>query len=189
MKQLSAALLCVALPCVALADEPRYTYVQGGYQYLDIDDLDIDGDGWFVGGSFGITERLHLLADYSDLGLDFGFDVSTLRLGIGGHLPLDQGVHLVGEAGYVRAKVDHRFGDFTDDGLFVSGGVRWMATDRVELNALLNYVDLDDSGNDTSVSGGILYNLTPELALGANVTLGDDSTGYTVGLRYYFPGL
>ncbi|MFU8817052.1 MAG: outer membrane beta-barrel protein [Pseudomonadales bacterium] len=189
MKKTCAALLCLALPGLAFASEPRYSYVEGGYQYVDLDDLNVDGDGWFVGGSLGVTERVHLLAAYSDVGLDFGIDVSTLTLGVGGNLPIERSVHLVGEVGYVRTDIDTRFTSFDDDGLFVSGGIRWMTTDQVELAASVNYVNLDDAGSDTSFSAGIRFHVTPDLALTANVNLGDDATGYAFGIRYYFPGL
>jgi hypothetical protein len=186
MKKTSAVLLLVALPCVALADAPRYTYIEGGYHYLDLDDIDVDGDGWGIGGSVALTDRVHLLAGYSSLGLDFGIDVTSLDVGVGANLPLDTSLHLVGEAGYTRTEIDTRFGDFDDDGFFGRAGLRWMVTEQVELNGWVTYVNLDDSGSDTGFSVGGLFHFTPELALGASVDLGDDATGYSVGLRYYF---
>lgn len=186
MKRTALALLCAVLPCAALAAEPRYTYIEGGYQYLDLDDFDVDGDGWAIGGSVALTDRFHLIAGYSSLGLDFGIDVASVNIGVGGSLPLDRSVHLVAEAGYARVDIDTPLSDFDDDGLFVNGGLRWMVTEGLELSGWLNYVNLDDSGSDTGFSLGGLFSITPELALGASVDLGDDATGYSVGLRYYF---
>ncbi len=189
MKKGCAALLCAALPCVAMADEPRYTYVEGGYQYIDLDDFDVDGDGLGLGGSFGITDRVHLAARYSDLDLDRGLDATSFNLGIGGNLPLEQSLHLVGEIGYASAEIDTPFGDFDDDGYYLSGGLRWMVAPNVELSGLVDYVDLDDSGDDTSLTLGGLYHITPDFAVGASVDFSDDATGYNLGVRYYFPGL
>jgi hypothetical protein len=184
-------LLASALPFAAAADEPRYTYLEGGYQFIDIDvggGVDVDGDGFGIGGSVSVTDHIHLLASYSKVDLDFGIDASEYSVGVGGRLPVGPGVHLTGSVGWAWAKLDTPFGDFDDDGIFLSGGVRWMATERVELNGELTYVDLDDAGDDTTLSIGLLFHLTPDLALGIGALFGDDVTGYQAGLRYYFPG-
>ncbi len=189
MKKIIAALTCAAIPMMSSAEEPRYTYLEGGYQAIDLDDLDVDGDGFGIGGSLGITDRVHLKAAYSDLDLDFGIDVSSYELGIGGSLPLSEPVHLVGEVGYTKSELDSSIIDADDDGYFLSGGFRWMASPQFELNAFINYVDLDDSGDDTSLSVGALYSITDDLAVGAGIDRSDDVTGYSIGLRYYFPTL
>lgn len=187
----AAVLLITTLPFAAAAAEPRYTYLEGGYQHLDIDvgsGIDVDGDGFGLGGSLSVTDHVHLLASYSQVDLDFGVDATEYSVGVGGRLPMDAGVHLVGSAGWTWAELETSIGDFDDDGFFVSGGVRWMATDRVELSADVTYVDLDDSGDDTTLGIGLLFHMTPDLALGVGAQFGDDVTGYQAGLRYYFPG-
>jgi hypothetical protein len=185
MKRTALALLCAALPCAALAEEPRYTYIEGGYQFLDVEDFDVDGDGWGIGGSAALTDRFHLVASYSSLGLDLGIDATTLNAGVGVNFPMSSAVHLVAEAGYVRADFETPFGDVDDDGYFVSGGIRWMALEQLELAASVDYVDVGDFGDDTGLTVGALYSLTPNLAIGASVDLSDDATGYSAGLRYY----
>lgn len=187
----AALLLTAALPFAAVAEEPRYSYIEGGYQHLDIDGsgIDVDGDGLGLGGSLGLTDRVHLLASYSEVDLDFGIDVTQFSAGVGGNLPMSGDVHLIGSVGYAWTEIDTNFGDADDDGFFLSGGVRWMVAPAFELTGEVTYVDFDDAGDDTTLSVGGLFSLTPDLALGVGASFGDDITGYTVGLRYYFPGM
>lgn len=193
MKHVAATALLVAstLPFAAAAAEPRYTYLEGGYQHLDIDvgsGIDADGDGFGLGGSLSVTDHVHLLASFAQTDLDFGVDATEYSVGIGGRLPMGDGVHLTGSAGWAWVELDTPIGDFDDDGFFISGGFRWMATEQVELTADVTYVDLDDAGDDTTLGIGLLFHLTPDLALGIGAQFGNDVTGYQAGLRYYFPG-
>jgi hypothetical protein len=186
MKTSGIALLCLVLPCLGVADEPRYTFVEGAYQYVEFEDFDADGDGWFVAGSVALGERMYVLASYAKVGFDFGVDADTLRLGIGGSLPLSDPFHLVAETGYAKAGVDSSFGDTDDHGYFVSGGARWKVTPRFEVTGLLHFAELEKSGFGTSLSTGVLFHLTQNLALGAAADSDGDTTGYSANLRYYF---
>jgi hypothetical protein len=57
---------------------------------------------------------------------------------------------------------------------------------QVEGRAFINYVDLDESGDETSVELAGDYFLNDEIALGASLELGDDVTTWTLGARWYF---
>ena len=65
-------------------------------------------------------------------------------------------------------------------------GIRARVADNVELEGGINYVDLDAAGDDTSFGFGGRYYFTEAFALGAGVELGDDVTGWNVGVRYEF---
>lgn len=190
MRRIIAAIAGVGLSAMAVAaDQINYTYIQGGYQAIEFDDLDVDGDGFGIGGSFGVTDRVFLTADYATYDLDFGIDATEYGLGIGASLPLSQQFHLVGELGYVEAEVEVDGFDADDSGYALGGGFRWKASPVFELGAMLNYADLDDSGDDTSLSASGLYNFTEAFAVGAGINLADDTTGYSLGVRYDFVGL
>src|SRR5690606_23455359 len=49
------------------------------------------------------------------------------------------------EAGYVESELDVGAGDVDGDGLGVGAGLRFRATDKVELDGMIRYVDLDES--------------------------------------------
>lgn len=190
MNKLIAAIAGASLSAAAVAAEDiNYTYIEAGYVAIDFDDLDVDGDGFGIAGSLGITDRVYLTADYNSYDLDYGIDATDYGLGLGASLPLSQQFHLIGEIGYTEAEVEVNGFDVDDDGYTLGGGFRWKAMPALELRAKLNYVDLDDAGDDTSLSAGALYNFTDAFAVGAGVDLADDTTGYSVALRYDFAGL
>ena len=109
-------LLCFslfALPGLTLAASPNYTFVEGGYKYLDIDDVD-DGDGLALGGGLAVNENIHLVADYSDLEFDIA-DFERFNLGVGVNLPLDQTFDVVFRGGWANVEA----GPLDDDGRVV----------------------------------------------------------------------
>lgn len=188
---LAALALGLLAPLAGTAAEPRYTYIEGGYQYVDIDagPVDVDGDGFEIGGSLPLADQVFLRASYSSTDLDFGVDAEMFTAGIGGFMPLRSDLHLIGTVGYGWAELDTPGGrDPEDDGVVASGGLRWIARPQLELTGELTYSDFDDTGDELSVTLGALYNLTPDLALELDVTFGDDVTRYMAGLRYYIPG-
>jgi hypothetical protein len=178
--------LLAALPLAAAAQTSDFDYnwVEGGYQTIELDGFGSDGEGFFVGGSFHVIEPLLLTADYdyADFG---GVEADTLELGVGVPLPVRPGVDAVVRGGYVDAELDTRFGDFDDDGLFASAGVRWMASPQVELNGAVAYRDLDESGDDVAFQLGGLVSVTPRLAVQATLEVVDDTDTIGLGLRYY----
>jgi outer membrane receptor protein involved in Fe transport len=180
----AAALSFAAIP--ATAAELHYDYLEGGYESVDLDNPSVDGDGLFLGGSLLVTQSLFLNAEYEYADFDRGVDARSLQIGVGVRFPAAPDIDLTLTGGYVDAEVDTRFGDFDDDGLFVGGGVRWLVNDQVELNGGLEYVDLDESGDDVVVKLGGVVHLQRQLALVAGVDIADDADTIKLGLRYHF---
>ena len=52
--------------------------------------------------------------------------------------------------------------------------------------SFIQYVDLSDSGDDTSLRGEAWYSFTENFALGLNAGAGDDVVSYGIGARFYF---
>ncbi len=184
----AAALVLAAASAATTATgaELRYDYLEGGYQSVDLDNPGVDGDGLFVAGSVLVTQSLFLAADIDYVDFERGVDARSIEIGGGVRLPLAPDLDLVLGGGYVDAEVDTRFGDFNDDGLFLRGGVRWLLTEQIELNAVLKYVDLDESGDDLGGELGAVIHLQPQLALLAGVEIADDADAVRLGLRYHF---
>lgn len=180
----AASLATAAIP--ATAADLQYDYIEGGYQSVDLDTPNVDGDGLFLGGSLLVAQSLFVSAEYDWADFDRGVDASGFDLGLGVRLPASPELDVVLRGGYAHAEVDTDFGDFDDDGYFASGGVRWLVNEQIELNAFLDYVDLDDSGDDTALALGGVIHLQPQLALTAGVEIGDDADAFRLGLRYHF---
>ena len=73
-----------------------------------------------------------------------------------------------------------------EDGIGAEIGLRSMLSDRLELAGFIQYADLGDGGDDTSVRVEAWYSFTENFALGMNVGAGDDVLRYGIGVRFYF---
>lgn len=185
----SIAALSLAGP--ALAADFSYSYVELGWVNSELDDLDVDGDGFAIRGSFGFTRNLHAFAAYSDQDFDFDVKGETLELGLGYAWPLTGNLDLVGRVSYLRteAEVDLPvFGSLSveDDGFGVGALLRGRIAERLELAGGFDYVNFDDGGDDVAASLGALYYFTRIFAAGANVQLTDDGTAWTIGACFDF---
>jgi hypothetical protein len=172
----------------AQSSDFSYTYLEGGYLNVDLDNPNADGDGLFLGGSVLVADTIILSADFDYVDFNRGIDIRTIELGVGVPLPLAPGFDIVVEGGYLDASVDTPFGNFDDDGFFAGALARWMVNDQVELNGGLKYVDLDESGDDVVVHIGGLVNVRPNLAVLAGVDFADDTDALSIGFRYYVNG-
>jgi len=185
----AAALLAASLALPALAEGPRYTYGELGYQRVDFDNFSEDEDAGYLSGSLGLNDRLFLFGDGSYGTIDVSgsdIDVTTIDAGLGMHLPLNDKVDFVASVAYVYVDVDsNRFNNSqNDDGYALRGGLRAMVTPKLELNGGATYVDVDD--DNTSAYFGAVYSFTEAFAVTGNVDVGDNATTYGVGLRLYF---
>ncbi len=173
----------------AMAEGLSYSYLQGGYQRVELDDsfFDIEGDGFGIGGSFDFGNSVYAFAGYSVADFDFGIDLDELDVGIGYHVGVAENTDFVASIAYVRVEAEASgFGSVDDSGFGAAIGLRSMVTQRLELSGSLNYVDLDDSGDVTSICGAAWYDVSDVVAIGANLGFGDDTTSYGLGARFYF---
>ncbi len=180
------SLLALAAP--AMADGLNYNYLEFGYAEVDVDDsfVDVDGDGFFAGGSFEVGESTFVFADYRTADLDLGVDLDQIFVGIGLHTPIGENVDFVGSVSYVSVEASAFGLSADDDGYGASVGIRAMISDALELAGSVNYIDLSDSGDDTSIGAEAWYNFSDTFAVGLQADFGDDITQYGIGARLYF---
>lgn len=174
-----------------LADGFSYTHLDGGYARTEIDSnvfgADVDGDGFFLGGSLAATDNFHVFAAFSDQDFDFDLNYQTLSVGAGVNWPLHPNLDIVGRLSYVKADIDGPFGiSISDDGYAAGAGLRGRVAERVELEGGLVYVNYDESGSDTTPNLGARFLLTDAFALGASVSFEDDVTTWGIGARLNF---
>lgn len=164
----------------AQAAEPAWTYVEGGYTNIDIDDLDDDGDGYFLGGSFGLA-FFHVFARVSESETDeLDLDVERRYAGIGWHGGVGP-VDLLAEAAYVDAE----FGDEDDNGYFVRGGVRFRPIKLIEVGGFARYEDVGDLEDDVVWEANALLYIW-RLGIGASYETQDEIDTYNAFLRFNF---
>lgn len=180
-------LVLLAFSASASAEGFDYNYFQLGYGNVEFDDLNVDGDGFGLAGSYAINPDWHVFAGYEAVGLDFGVDATSLGAGVGYNATLSPVVDLIASISYQYVEIDvPGLGSADDNGLGLGLDMRFAASDKVELTAGISYVDLSDSGNDTGFGVGGLYNFTDSFSLGLGANWSDDASSYTLSGRFYF---
>ncbi len=172
----------------ALADGFSYTHVDAGYVRSEIDNdvfgVDVDGDGFTVGGSIAASDNVHVFAGFSDQDFDFDLNLQTIAVGAGLNWPLNPNLDVIGRLAYVKSEIDGPFGiDVEDDGYAAGAGLRGRVAGRVELEGRVSYVSFDDGGSETTPSFAARYFFTDAFAVGADVALEDDVTTWSLGAR------
>lgn len=159
------ALALAAAPLAAPAEELSYSYIEGGYQRLDIDDI-AEGNGGALNASLAITDKLHVFGGYSrhteetTLAVDPAFgelrldtDINLYRVGLGFNHSFNERLDLVVRGAYERAHADFAASDDVGgsgsfdgkvEGYSAEAGVRSLLADRFEGWALVGYADLGD---------------------------------------------
>lgn len=190
LKIVSAVLAAAALvPSVSLAEGLSYSYLDVAYINTDIDRFDEDVDGFALRGSFEVADQVFIRAGYADQSTTvFGFDIDlqSFNVGIGYAWPIASATDLYGVVGYTSVEADAGGGSVDDDGYELVVGVRSRVADSFELEGSVNYVDLSDSGDDTSLGLGARWYFTDAFAVGVEGAFGDDASTYGVGLRWNF---
>ena len=182
----------------ANAQDPdiSYTYVDIGYVNMDADDVlgvDVDGDGWGVRGSAAIHPNIHLIGGYSGIGLDDDIDLTAWDVGIGYNYSVADNTSLFATVAYVDGEAEKGSFSEDDNGYALGAGVRYMLVtdfirasvlDGIEFQGGIDYVDLGDIGDDTSLSAGVLFHVNSFLGIGIGGSWGSDVNSYVAGLRF-----
>jgi hypothetical protein len=180
------------VPFLAHAEDISWSYLEGGYVNTDIDGFDEEVDGFALRGSYELTDEVFVFAGYTDQGTSvsgFDIDVQSYNLGLGYAWPLGKALDLYGKLGYVSSEADVQgLGDADDDGYSLAVGLRGRAVEQLELEGAVSYVDLSDSGDDTTLDLGARWYFTPQFAFGVEGSFGDDANSYGLGVRWSFGG-
>ncbi len=180
------ASLALAAPLAAqAADAPHYSYLEGGYLNVDFDDVNFDGDGFGVGGSYALNKNWHLLGGYQSVELDGVADFSAFSLGAGLNHPLRTGLDFVGRVRFIDAEIDGPGGD--DTGFSLEAGVRMMINSQLELNGALRHTDVTEAidGSTALVLGGF-YEVVDNLTVGGDIEVSDDYSALFLRARWHF---
>ena len=202
---MTALLLALAmLPALAQSKAPAtpihdYTFVDVGYQYLDIDvdNISENAHGLGVAGGVQINDWFHLWASTGVSRIEMEYvnvTTTTIGIGMGAHTPLTDNVSAYANVGYVTAEVEAEWAIDRDvtasistdgNGYSLGAGIRASVLPKLELSAGVSLVSIEDE-SDTSLGGGFAYSLTDKVALGASLLVADDAIGAGIGMRFYF---
>ena len=181
----------IAFSASAGAQGFDYNYFSVGYQRMNLDDgfIDVDGDGFGVDGSFAINDSFFIfgaygMGEFSEQGQSV--DVDTLSLGIGWHTPLTERVDFVTGVSYEYIELSASgFGSADENGYGLGVGLRFQASEAIELTGGINYVDYGD-GDDTGFGVGMLYGISENVDIGVSADWAEDTSAYGVSGRFYF---
>ena len=182
MLRSTLVILLLTLSASASAEDFDYTFLTAGYGIVNFDAANADGDGFNLGGSYAINSDYHVFFDYQAAGLDFGVDAKTFSAGFAYNRGLSPQVDFVASLSYEYIEV----GNADDNGLGLGLGLRFAASDVLELNAGIKLYDLNNSGSDTGFALGALYDVNEQFSVGVSGDWTDDVSTYSRVGRLYF---
>ena len=186
----AVAALGAMLPLASqAADDLSYSYLDPAYITTDIDGFDDNVDGFALRGALEVTDQFFGWAGYTTQSTEvFGEDLDYTTLSIGGGYawPLSPTADIYGRLGYITEEVEYAGFNADDDGFLLGAGLRGRVAQEFELEGGVNYIDLSDSGDDTSLYAAGRWYFTPSFAAGLEAELGDDVTTYGIGVRWNF---
>lgn len=193
MRRTITAAILVALSYVgpALADEAiSYSYLEGGYVRTELDDVDVNGDGPGVRGSYAFTKNVHGFAAYSSQDFDFDISAEQWAFGAGVNFSLAERLDVVGTLAYTGFKVDAPGISSVDDtGVEIGAELRGRVNNALELHGGVAYTNFNDGGDDTTGNIGARVYLTKMFALGADASFNQDGKTWMLGARLDFSHL
>lgn len=183
----AAAAALLGLPGVAFA---QFNYTSAEFNYVDVEidigSFDVDGDGFSLAGTYEVAETFFISGSYEDYDLDFGVDGELLRIGGGYFHSLDEDLDFVTTLHFLDAEVSAGNQSADDDGLALAGGIRAQLTDEIQVDALLEYIDMDEGDSDTGIDLRGRYYISPEFAVQLRATFGTDVETISIGVRGEF---
>jgi len=208
MLVLAAALLAAAPMAASAADAMSYTYVEGGWTQLQINNPGSNDklDGGYVRGSFAIAEQVYVFGGYSqvsktyDLSDDLGRaslkqELSQPELGIGYHMPFSDRLDFTTDIAWLRINDeltlkqddwDDRKYKFHNNAGRATLGLRGKPSRRTEAWVKAGYIDGSDMDGEWTGTLGGQVNFTRAWGLVGEVQYYDDITQYSVGVRASF---
>lgn len=174
------------------ASDLSYTNVSIGYQQGEIADQDHSGVGLF--GNFAVSDSLFVTAAYSALESDEEFDIgfgpasierTAFNLGLGFHIPISDKADFVTAVAYSDQEAEFSGMVSDGNGYVLSAGVRVLPAGSVELNAFVNYADIEDE-SDTAIAVSARYAVNPAVSFGATFSSADDADIVTLDGQYAF---
>ncbi len=183
--------LLLSLGTAQAAESPRWDRASISYQSVDIDDDD-KLTGFAVSGSKLLGEDFFVVGSYGNASDDIEgieFDFNTLSVGLGYRYSISQSADLFGVVSYEDMEIEVSYqgnsASISDNGYGLRVGVRSMLSEKVELSASLQYVDIaDETETDFRVSA--LYSFTEQFSVGVGYSKAGDVDTLSVSAVYFF---
>lgn len=196
---IAASICMTAAPSAYAGKGFNYTYGELGYRNLDSDVA--EGDGFRAAFSFGATDYVNVIGEYSRVWVDevedtddADLDLDEFKIGLGGHYPVHDIVDLGGTVAYVdqeyTGKVRVEAGDpktnlnVSEEGYEIAAYARIQAAKKFEITPHVNHMDVGDF-SETGFGADFLYNFHKKFSakLGATYFSDDSTLDLFLGVR------
>ena len=157
----------------AQAADFNYNYIEGTYESYDLDG--IDGQAGRLFGSYELNQNLNIIGEYATGNLDnptggADLDFEESAIGLEYHTSIAPKTDVTANLKYIKQDIDS-VGD--EDGYGIGVGLRHWLTDKVEVDANIDYSDIDDN-DDTKLKVGARYYLNDGLSVGAGYSISEE---------------
>lgn len=154
---------------------------------IDVDNgKDLDGDGFFFGGSHLIKPNLAIVAHYGTADVDdVDADVTAFSVGFNHIMRKSADTDLLLGGGFIKSDIDRSNGsDESDNGFEVHAQLNHLLKKDLMASVAIEYVNLD--GGDFGVDAAATYRIEKEISLTGGIDISDDATAFHAGIRYYY---
>jgi hypothetical protein len=181
------AVLALGLGTQAFAaDSLSYNLIEGGYVRGEVDDIDLHGDGFSIGGSLELGQNLFGFASVNSVDYDnTNLSSSLFNAGLGFNWALGPDVDLVSGVSWERVTAKASGVSVSDDGIGLNVGLRGRF-DQLELTGNVKYSDFGHGSNGFTLGASGRYYFTPAFAAGPDISHSDDGTNWGISFRYDF---
>lgn len=170
----------------AQAADFNYNFVEGSYEHYDLDGTDADAGK--LAGSFEMTPNLNIIGEYAAGNIDNPTNGSDLdfqngAVGLEYHTPIAPKTDITTNIKYINQDIDT---GNDEDGYSAGVGVRHSLNDKVELDANIDYYDIDNS-DDTRLKVGARYYINKSISAGLGYsTSREDVDTVSTNIRWSF---
>jgi len=174
-------------PAVVEAALPTHPYTYAALRFTQIEYDESEADGFGLEGSYLLMPSIFVVAAYSDTSSDDAAETESGQYEIGAGFRGALSPAMDFNAAFRVLTTDNQSASQSalDLGYRFDAGVRGRLASRLEGNAALSYVEGQQHHHGFFV-GSALYELMPQLSLGAEVIAGNSSTSYGVLGRWAF---
>jgi len=194
-QQYILAAIILSTSTISISKEISYDFIQGTYISSTIDTGttagDLDGNGIDISGSFSVAPAIAITAGYGATSFDefLGVDIDTTELtfGVTGHTSIAPGADIFGNFSVLKANIELSDGftsiDDDDTGNIISIGLRYLASDKIELDIGLSRVDVFDE-TDNTFGLGVRFYANDKFSLGVGYSTADDVDSLLLNARF-----
>lgn len=172
----------------SIASDLSYSFFEVDYldSRVDIDGVDVDGDGYGLYASTDVSGNLALFFSYEDQDFDFDIEGKSTTFGIDYHTPISATGDLVISFAAVEVEVSQPLVGAEDDtGNLISVGLRNQNSKGAEMSIAVSRVDVFDNAEST-LALGMGFGATRAIQVTLGLNLSEDTNVFVLGIRTYY---